>query len=99
METSSETIDLVILGSLDSHTLLTAYSQLRTDNFLYTCECFEQIRNLLSDDGVLLVRYASDQLWIVNRVAGTLRAAFGRDPSTSCGVTARRASAVDRLDP
>lgn len=80
VETTKETFDLVILGSLDSHTLLSAYSQLRTDNFLYTLECFQRIRSLLSEDGVLFIRYASDQDWIVARMAAAARAAFDQDP-------------------
>lgn len=80
VETTGERYDLVLMSFLDSHTLIGAYTQLRTDNYLYTRECFERIRGLLAPDGVFVCTYATDRLWLVHRLIAALRAAFGEDP-------------------
>lgn len=80
LESTAERFDLVLISSVDSHTLLSAYTQLRTDNFLYTREAFESVRRILAPDGVFVVTYAADLPWVVQRIAAAQRAAFGIEP-------------------
>lgn len=80
LETTAERFDIVLISSVDSHTLLSAYTQLRTDNFLYTREAFQSVRRVLAPDGVFVVTYAEDLPWVVHRIVAAQRAAFGVEP-------------------
>jgi hypothetical protein len=85
VETTDQRFDLVVMSFLDSHTLLSGLTQLRTDNFLYTRQCFERVRSLLAPDGVFYVGYASERTWLVARIVAALRAAFDEEPLVAGG--------------
>ncbi|MEW6279948.1 MAG: hypothetical protein AB1758_15065, partial [Candidatus Eremiobacterota bacterium] len=48
-----ERYDLIVFGTLDSHGLFSHMSSLKMENYVYTRECFQQARSLLTDRGVL----------------------------------------------
>ncbi len=72
--------DAIWLGLLDSHTLGSAYNNLRLDHYVYTLESFRECRRLLADDGVLIVTFCAERDWIADRLYGVLRAVFGHAP-------------------
>ena len=43
--------DVIILGTLDSQTLLSGMSSIRLDNYIYTSEAFRSVRELLNQRG------------------------------------------------
>lgn len=77
--------DLIVFGALDSHTLTSALTNVRIDNYVYTVESFREARELLTDDGVLCLTFALERDFIGSRLAGMLRAAFGVDPVVFLG--------------
>ena len=69
---------LVVFGFLDSHTLLSTYTSVRLDNFIYTRESLERVRQLLVPGGQLYVSFASNTPWIHQRIANMITGAFDR---------------------
>ncbi len=74
--------DLVWFGLLDSHTLGSAYNNLRLDHYVYTKESFEAARNLLEDKGVLVLFFETEVPWITERIFGLIKTVFGYPPLT-----------------
>lgn len=75
-----KTYDLIVFGFLDSHTLLSSFSSLRLDNFVYTRESFEQAGDLLAPGGALVVSFSSGRSFVNGRMYATLQSAFGVAP-------------------
>lgn len=80
-QTSSK-YDLIWFGLLDSHTLGSAYNNVRLDHYVYTKESFEAARNLLEDNGVLVLFFETEAQWITERIFGLLKTVFGYPPLT-----------------
>ena len=72
--------DMVWFGSLDAHTLGSSYNNLRLDHYVYTLESFREAEQLLADDGLLVVNFASQRPWIADRLYVLAKQAFGHDP-------------------
>lgn len=72
--------DLIVFGYLDSHTLLTSFSSLRLDNYVYTLESFREATSLLKADGTLVVSFASGMTFVTERLFATLARAFAAPP-------------------
>lgn len=68
---------LVVFGFLDSHTLLSSFTSLRLDNFVYTRESMAAVRDLLLPGGAVYLTFASNTPWIHERLGKTLGEAFG----------------------
>ncbi|HVU50978.1 MAG TPA: class I SAM-dependent methyltransferase [Polyangia bacterium] len=84
--------DKIVLGYLDSHSLFSAMSSVRMDNFVYTAECFAELKRHLKPGGVLAVTFTIHEQWIADRLAQLFRGTFGYPPlvyqgaqSSSCG--------------
>ncbi len=75
------TYDLIVFGTLDSHTLTSSFSNIRIDNFVYTVEAFREARELLSDRGVLWVVFAVERPFIEHRIYQMLEEAFESAPT------------------
>jgi SAM-dependent methyltransferase len=74
--------DLIIFGHLDSHTMLSSFSSLRLDNYVYTVESFRQAKDLLKDDGSMFVAFDSGKSLVTLRQFATLTRALGSAPKT-----------------
>lgn len=72
--------DLIVYGALDSHTLNSALSNLRVDNYVYTREAFVEARARLKPDGVLWLLFAIERPHVAERLFAMITAAFGRPP-------------------
>jgi spermidine synthase len=79
---SKEIYDLISFGRLDSHTLFSAASSVRLDNFVYTLESLMEVRGLLADDGMLVLSFgvADQNEWIGLRLYRLLTDVFGHEP-------------------
>ena len=69
---------LVVFGFLDSHTLLSTYTSVRLDNFIYTRESLARVRQLLVPGGQLYVSFSANTPWIHQRITNLITEAFGR---------------------
>jgi SAM-dependent methyltransferase len=72
--------DLIIFGFLDSHTLLSSFSSVRLDNFVYTRESFQEAGRLLRPNGAIVLSFSSGRSFVNDRMYATLQSAFGIPP-------------------
>jgi SAM-dependent methyltransferase len=73
---------LVVFGFLDSHTLLSSFSSLRLDNFVYTRESMQEVKNLLVPGGRVALTFASN-IWIHQRLIRMLDSVFDFPTATA----------------
>lgn len=79
LQKSSDSYDIIAFGLLDSQTLLSGLSSVRLDSFVYTIESFEQVREHLTDNGLVAVTFAVGAPWIEERLGQMLVEVFGTD--------------------
>ena len=74
--------DVIIFALLDSHTEFSGYSNMRVDNYVYTQESLEKAKQLLTDDGVLMLKFEvrPPWTWIGQRFYSMLTQVFNRQP-------------------
>jgi spermidine synthase len=77
---ATQQYDLIIFGFLDSHTLLSSFSSLRLDNFVYTRESFQEAGRLLRPNGAIVLSFSSGRSFVNDRMYATLQSAFGIPP-------------------
>ena len=77
---TSEKYDLVVFGTLDSMTRLSALSNVRLDNFVYTVECFRAARSRLAPGGAIALYFRSQRPYIEEHIGAALVAATGERP-------------------
>jgi SAM-dependent methyltransferase len=72
--------DLIVFGYLDSQTLLTSFSAVRLDNYVYTVESFQEARTHLKAGGSLILAFDSGKSFVTDRLFATLSRVFGVPP-------------------
>jgi SAM-dependent methyltransferase len=72
--------DLIVFGFLDSHRLFSHMSSVRLDNYVYTLENFNRVRDRLAPGGVVAVTFTVHEKWIADRIFTVMTAAFGNRP-------------------
>ncbi|MBI4379848.1 MAG: hypothetical protein HY574_01460 [candidate division NC10 bacterium] len=77
---TDQRFDLIIFGLLDSHTLSSNFANIRLDNYVYTREAFDEARRLLSDHGLLVVKFEVQRDWLGKRMQQMLTGVFGHPP-------------------
>ncbi len=82
---STEKYDLIVFGTLDSMTRLSALSNVRLDNFVYTQECIAAARAHLAPQGGLVLYFMSSTAYINERLSGMLAEAFEQMPYVIAG--------------
>lgn len=75
--------DMIILGTLDSHALLSAMSTVRLDNFVYTTESLVDIKNHLSDKGIAVLQFSAPNEKFGARLLNIASFAFSDMPSVA----------------
>jgi hypothetical protein len=77
---SKDRYDLIVFGALDSMTRLSALSNVRLDNFVYTRECMTAARRLLAPDGGMVLYFAVPTGYIDEHLKALLSSVFGQPP-------------------
>jgi SAM-dependent methyltransferase len=80
MHNSHERFDLILFSLLDSHTTNSNYTNIRIDNYVYTVEALEEARQLLTPEGLLIVKFQAENDWIAGRLDALLTRVFGIRP-------------------
>lgn len=70
--------DLIVFGTLDSHTLFSSMASVRMENFVYTLESFRSAAAHLTPSGVIAVCVGPMADWVHARIVHTLEEAVGR---------------------
>ncbi|WP_309399708.1 hypothetical protein [Cerasicoccus maritimus] len=82
---SQEKYDVIIFGTLDSMTRLSALSNVRLDNFVYTRESIESAKRLLADDGGLILHFMVSDAHISSKIIAMITETFGEFPVINAG--------------
>jgi len=77
---ADQRFDLIVFGLLDSHTLSSNFANIRLDNYVYTREALQEAKQLLSDDGLIVVKFEVQRNWLGKRMQEMLTGVFGRPP-------------------
>jgi SAM-dependent methyltransferase len=80
IENTNARFDMIVFSLLDSHTTSSHFSNIRTDNYVYTVEALEATRRALEPDGVLVLKFQVETPWIAGRLHRLLTETFGREP-------------------
>lgn len=78
---TNEKYDMVIMGLADSHTLNSNMTNVQLDNYLYTLESMQEIKNVLKDDGVFYISFEVLKPWIGSRIQKNITLAFNEAPT------------------
>jgi SAM-dependent methyltransferase len=78
---SKKKYDLIVYGLPDSTFNLSDRTNLRMESFLFTVEAFREIREHLTERGVFVLYNYYRLPWVVAKIQGMLREAFGREPA------------------
>lgn len=85
LESTQLTFDLIVFGTLDSMTRLSALSNVRLDNFVYTLECLQMARRHLSPRGGLALMFMASKPEIRIHLFNLLSRAFDERPTVYNG--------------
>jgi spermidine synthase len=80
LKTSRRQFDVIVFSHLDSHTVLSSFTNVRLDNYIYTVEAFREARARLSPGGFVSVSFFSQRTFISERLYRNLTLAFGHPP-------------------
>ncbi len=80
LQKTDKKYDTIVFGTLDSQTLLSSHSTIRLDTFMYTEECFEDVRRHLSENGIFGAYFMTSKSWIRIRLYNLFEKAFGSPP-------------------
>ncbi|HSC26988.1 MAG TPA: hypothetical protein VLD67_06915 [Vicinamibacterales bacterium] len=80
LRTTGKKYDLVVFALIDSLTLQSGFSGVRLESYMFTEESFRAVRDRLEPDGLLVIYNYFRERWLVDRLANTAAAAFGREP-------------------
>lgn len=81
LNSTDKVYDLIVFGTLDSMTRLSALSNVRLDNFVYTRECLQVARQHLSDDGGLVLYFMVSTTYIDQRLYALVADVFHELPA------------------
>ena len=82
---SRETFDVIVFGTLDSMTKLSALSNVRLDNFMYTREALQAAKERLTPDGGLVLYFMVGEEYIGQHLTAMLAHTFGAPPAIHSG--------------
>ncbi len=82
---SEESFDVIVFGTLDSMTKLSALSNVRLDNFMYTREALQAAKERLTPDGGLVLYFMVGENYIGQHLVAMLGHTFDAPPAIHYG--------------
>jgi SAM-dependent methyltransferase len=80
LESTHKKYDLILFALPDSLTLVSGASQIRLESFLFTRQALDSVRRHLKPHGAFAMYNYYRETWLIDRLAGTVAAAFGHSP-------------------
>ena len=80
IQNGRDRFDLILFSLLDSHTTASSFSNIRIDNFVYTQEALARARELLTPDGLMIIKFQVNNFWIGERLSGLVQHVFHASP-------------------
>jgi len=78
---TSERYDLVVFGTLDSMTRLSALSSVRLDNYVYTADCLRAVRRHLQPGGGVAMYFWVGKRYIDQHIRALIAVGLGESPA------------------
>ncbi|MBN6055094.1 spermidine synthase [Nonomuraea sp. RK-328] len=94
LERTSAKYDLILFALPDSLTLVSGASSLRLESYLFTEEAMRAARDHLKPGGAFSMYNYYRESWLVDRLASTVKAAFGHDPCVDVVSTAGQQAVI-----
>ncbi len=80
IQNTNEHFDLIVSSILDSHITQSSFTNIRTDNYVYTREGIAYMLKLLKPNGVLSLSFNSERPWFASRLRALLTETWGHPP-------------------
>jgi spermidine synthase len=80
LATTDKKYDLIVFALIDSLTVQSSFSGVRLESYMFTEESFRAVRDRLKPRGAMALYNYFREKWLVDRLANTAAAAFGREP-------------------
>jgi hypothetical protein len=80
LRNSQDKYDLIIFALPDSLTLTSQFASLRLESFLFTQESFQEGRDHLTPDGVMILYNYYRDPWLLRKLAGMMETEFDQAP-------------------
>lgn len=80
LERTDNQYDLILFALPDSLTLVSGQSSLRLESYLFTVEAMREARDHLKPGGAFAMYNYYREDWLIDRLGGTLEAAYGHAP-------------------
>jgi SAM-dependent methyltransferase len=80
LQSTDANYDLILFALPDSLALVNGASQIRLESFLFTDGALRSAREHLKPNGVFSMYNYYRETWLIDRLAGTVAAAFGHQP-------------------
>ena len=80
---TEERYAMVVFGLLDSHRLLSSFSSVRLDNFIYTRESMGEVHRLLVPGGRVALSFVTVRPWVHQRLLALVDEAFDLETTVS----------------
>ena len=77
---AGERYDLIVFSILDSHTTSSYYTNIRLDNYVYTVEALQSVRQLLAPSGLFVMSFSGARPWFAGRLHAIVSEAMGAPP-------------------
>jgi SAM-dependent methyltransferase len=94
LESTDKKYDLILFALPDSLTLVSGASQIRLESFLFTRQAMDSVRRHLKPGGAFAMYNYYREPWLIDRLAGTVAAAFGHAPCVDTYAGAQAAISV-----
>ena len=75
-----ETYDLVVFGFLDTLRLLSEFSSVRLESYVYTRESFQEVKRHLREGGMVVVAFSTTTRWMLARLIRLMADTFDQRP-------------------
>lgn len=72
--------DLIIYALVDSLTMLSTYSNIRLENYLFTTDAFYEIKNRLNEKGAFIIYNTFRENWLAIKIFKMLGSVFNSEP-------------------
>ena len=80
IQNADDRFDLIVFSLLDSHTTASHFSNIRIDNYVYTLQALAAAKHLLKPDGIFIVKFQVQRVWIAGRLHDLVGTVFGAEP-------------------
>ncbi len=80
LQSTDKKYDLILFALPDSLTLVNGASQIRLESFLFTAEAMQSVHAHLKPDGAFAMYNYYREPWLIDRLANTVKQAFGHEP-------------------